>query len=124
MNELLFFAFPVEQGRTAMHRAAENGHLSTVNALIDAGANPTLRYGENELSVLDCSASNGHIDVVKALLRHDQISVNDADSTGYTALHMAADNNASKAVSTLIESGAEVDSLDFHHWTPLHCAAR
>lgn len=111
------------QGRSPLHLAAEHGHGGAADALLAAGADATLRYGENELSVLDSAASYGHVKVLRALIQHG-VDVNDTDSTGYTALHMAADNNQAGAVGVLVEAGADVESQDLHHWTPLHCVAR
>ena len=86
------------QGRSPLHLTAEHGHGGVADALLAAGADATLRYGENELSVLDSAASYGHVKVLRALIQHG-VDVNDTDSTGYTALHMAADNNQAGAVS-------------------------
>ncbi|CAM9285786.1 unnamed protein product [Ectocarpus sp. 4 AP-2014] len=111
-------------GRSPLIVAAEHGARGTTDALLMAGADPDIRYGENELSPLDSAASHGHISVLKALAHHEGVDVNAVDSTGYTALHMAADNSQSSAVGVLIAAGADLESQDIHQWTPLHCAAR
>lgn len=111
------------QGRTPLHLATENGQHRTVEALLIAGADATLRCQERDLSALDLAASHGNIEVLGMMIKHG-VDVNDADCTGYTALHLAADNNQASAVHALVEAGADIQSLDLHGWTPLHCASR
>lgn len=120
-------------GRSALHLAAERGHVAVVETLLAAGADVNhIRYSNSEISVLDSAASHGNVDILRALLptaSHGNDSggladVNAIDSTGYTALHMAADNNQVAAIEVLVQAGADVEAQDQHHWTPLHCAAR
>ena len=54
-------------GRTALHRAAEAGHLAAVTALLDGGADATLA-ARNGVCALQAAASRGHLEIVSLLL--------------------------------------------------------
>ncbi len=47
----------------------------------------------------------------------------DEDEDSNTALHLACMNKRTKAVATLLEFGADVQSRNAKKWTPLDCAA-
>ena len=64
-----------------------------------------------------------YVDVMKALLRHDNIDVNLQDSRGRTALHYAVEENNLKLVRFLLVSpGIDVTLLDDKGMTPLDLA--
>lgn len=56
-----------EEGRTALHLAASNGHVSTLQFLLQKGANFNL-VDNNRYTALRLAAENGHLNAVKLLL--------------------------------------------------------
>ena len=60
-------------------------------------------------------------DCIRALLAAGADA--NADDGYSTALHLAVERNAPAIVQLLIESGARLNPLNEHGWTPLYCAA-
>ena len=56
------------EGWTPLMIAAAEGQLANVNALLDAGSDPTLRDGDGD-SAETFARSNGHLRVVERLER-------------------------------------------------------
>lgn len=105
--------------------AVHNGHVSTTNALLVAGADTSLRIGGscNDYSPLDIAARDGDTDIMRMLLRH-KVDVMFADADGMTALHHAASADNADAVDLLVEAGADIEALEEDgEWRPLHRAA-
>jgi ankyrin repeat protein len=110
-------------GMTALHWAAEHGHVDLTDMLIYAGANlgPTTRVGAYTPLMVGARAGQG------AIVGHLLEAGADVDSrtaTGVTALHLAAGSGSAEAVSALLDHGAEVDAKEVR-WaqTPLMWAA-
>ena len=61
-------------------------------------------------------------DCIRALLAAGA-DANADDGADHTALHLAVERNAPAIVQLLIESGARLNPLNEHGWTPLYCAA-
>jgi hemoglobin-like flavoprotein len=61
-------------GNTALHFAAEEGNLEVVNALLAAGADPTLqvKLGEWGYTPLHHAARKGHKEIAEALVKADK----------------------------------------------------
>ncbi len=98
-------------GLTAIHWAALNGDVATLEVLIYAGAvlEPTTRLGG--YTPLHLSSRQGEGGIVTALLEAGADAARFTD-TGVTALHLAAQSGSADAVSALIEHGADVDARD------------
>lgn len=59
------------------------------------------------------AASNNNVDLLQQLLRENKnISVDHADDSGQTALHMAADRGSLASVKFLLDNGANIRALD------------
>ena len=56
-------------GRSALHMAAQSGHLAATRALLAAGADVTLRVDDLMLAPLDVAACCGFVEVVRELAR-------------------------------------------------------
>lgn len=118
-------------GFSPLMLAGKGGYCAIVRACLVAGTNCSPREPDDFASVLDLAARHGHTEVVKALLDYGA-NVNDADSSGGTALHFASHANQAGTVDVLIAAGADINaSAQGKHlstWPPsgaatMHCAS-
>jgi ankyrin repeat protein len=111
-----------QSSRSALHHAAEGGHLAVVEALLAHGAplDPTDRRKQTPLHF---AARWGHEEVVDVLLSAGA-NVNASDETGTTALHWAAREGHCRIVELLLAEGAVLESVRDKRQRPLHWAAR
>ena len=125
---------------SALHLAAQHGHVDTVKVLLDAGACPMTkietnseeRYLAGDASapyhagttplMLACrhKSSKAAYEVAKSILvPSPAFSVLAEEAHGGTALHFAAAAGHCDVVALLLEAGAAVDSTDRFGYTPL-----
>ena len=105
-------------GWTALHRAAQNGHVAIVKELLDAS-------NIHGWTALQWVARNGYVGIVKELLDEANVDVNAEDSHGWTALHQAARNGHVAIVKELLDAAnVDVNAKDSDGWTALHWAAQ
>ncbi len=110
-----------EDGTSALHWAAYHNHFATIERLIKAGADVTLknRFGATALSQASVS---GNAVAVSALLEAGA----DANTTlpgGETVLMTAARTGKLAPIDALLKHGAKLDSTDFKKQTALMWAA-
>ena len=134
-------------GMTAIHLAARDGHVRSLEALLDLGLSadlPTINGG----LALHLAAHNGFPACIRVLTRRmenpdvpalnswtrkdvdqaqDRIAAGKPDRTtkeksNWTALHFAAAAGHLKAVQALLDSEAEVNARTLAGDTPLHLA--
>ena len=83
---------------------------------------PEPELTRNNLSLLDAARENLG-DLVTELLSKNPDIKNEKDGDGLTALHWAADRDATSALSALIEGGCDINTVDSCEQTALHYAA-
>ncbi len=125
-------------GETALIKASKTGHAMVAKALLEGGADPQVRGGEQyslgdrphfadpdmELlhqrpMAIHHAASNGHDKVLSILPYSEETCGNDATN----ALHLAAAYGHPKAVQALLLKGADIESKDCEGMTALHHAS-
>ena len=80
------------------------------------------RHDNISRTPLALAALNGHVEVMKLLLRYNA-DVNLLDNRGRTALHVAASKGHVEACSLLLKHGSRIFDGDFQGNTALHLAA-
>lgn len=112
-----------EQGQTALHYAAENGHIAMVEALLQHSRVAVETKNNLQTTALHLAAKNGHKDVVTRLLEQCE-HVDAQDYAGFTALHYAADSGHLDIVKMLLKKVKDVNITDYtNRLTALHLAA-
>ena len=109
------------RGVTALHVAAEKGHVEVVRLLLEAGAKQDA-VDSNGATALHRAAKRGHSEVVRLLLEAGADTGRTNDVT-VTALHLAARGGHLEVVRLLLETGAKQDVVDSNGKTVLHCSA-
>ncbi|KAG6454088.1 hypothetical protein O3G_MSEX008474 [Manduca sexta] len=107
--------------RTALHYAAEQGHLSVVKLLIEAGCKLDVTAGDG-LTPLHVAVVKNHVDVVRTLLSAGS-HVNYKTHEKMTPLHFAASRGFLEIVRILVNNGAYLEARDTNEKTALYLAA-
>ncbi|KAI9773868.1 MAG: hypothetical protein M1840_006094 [Geoglossum simile] len=108
--------------RTALLRAAENGHHDIVQLLLSHGAQVTDEDHYRGGKPLYLAARGGHRDIVQLLMHHDA-DIGDYGSWNHeSAVHVAAENGHLEIVRDLLDFYVDVDIWAITSETPLHSA--
>lgn len=126
-NQLLFspegqslINLQTRDGNTALHFAAQHGHISSLSSLLQKKGDPTIRNLE-DLSPLDLAAQYDRLEIVKQLVTsHPELLTQ--RSFVQTPLHLASRNGHRAVVQYLLDSGFPVDAKT-DKGTALHEAA-
>ena len=106
-------------GMTALHWAALNGDLETMDVLLLAGATREALTRVGAYTPLHLASQRGHGAAVARLLAAGA-KAGPVTSTGVQPLHLAAESGDVEAVKALLDSGAEINAVDTTHGrTPL-----
>lgn len=94
-----------DDGCTALHMSAQEGHLAVTKLLVQAGADPEMVTFTTGYTPLQQAAQNGHSEVVRVLIEAGA-TPNSRALDGATPLYRAADNGHVDAVKVLLRAGA------------------
>jgi len=110
-----------QNGKTALHYAAEKGNLDTCQILASYGAKVNCLASATQLTPLHfailCDKKNVAIYLLENGADHSL-----KDCFGNTALHYASEKGNLDICQLLVSHGAEVNCLTSENWTPLHLA--
>ena len=108
-------------GWTALHHAAHNGDLASVNQLI--GVKADVNAVSNQFKTpLHFAALNNRRDVVESLIKA-KCNLEPYDELHCTPLHLACRKGSDDCLQLLLRKGANIMALDNRGWTPLHYAS-
>lgn len=91
--------YPGQYGETALMQAAVNGQAASVQALLDAGANPNAQNADGETALMWAAAYN-EVPVINLLLKR-KADPGVTDTLGWTPLMVAAWAGSKEAVEAL-----------------------
>lgn len=95
------------------------GHLATVQALLAAGADVSLRFPQLKDPVKHVAAEKGKVEMVRAVIQNGA----DVNANQCTALYRAAWFNKAEAIDVLVAAGANIEAPNRFGLTPLYRAA-
>ena len=101
-------------GMTALHWAALNGDLKTMDVLLVAGATREALTRVGAYTPLHLASQRGHGAAVARLLEAGA-KVGPVTTTGVQPLHLAAQAGDVEAVKALLDRGAAIDAVDTTH---------
>ena len=111
------------EGRTALHRAAEQGSSLRVHRLLQGGADPNVRDREGWTALHRAAGSLDGAEAVERLLGAGANPHFPAGQDRQTPLHLAVQSDSPESVDHLLRAKANPGVADSEGRTPLHYAA-
>ncbi|XP_072309540.1 histone-lysine N-methyltransferase EHMT1-like isoform X1 [Eucyclogobius newberryi] len=112
------YKMDIQNKRTALHAAAEAGHVDICHMLVQAGANLDMCDEDQRTPLMD-ACENNHMEIVCFLLRAGA-SATHKDAEGFTCLHLAAKSGHYNIVEHLLSVGAvDINDQDDGGWTAM-----
>jgi ankyrin repeat protein len=113
----------ISNGRTALLLAVRNGHLTTIDLLLEQGADPTAKDNQG-WNAIHIAANFGQDNVLRPLLaKQFDWDLEARASNGRTALLLAVGNGHLTIIDLLLEQGADPTAKDNQGWNAIHRAA-
>uniref|UniRef100_A0A674GXF4 [histone H3]-lysine(9) N-methyltransferase n=1 Tax=Taeniopygia guttata TaxID=59729 RepID=A0A674GXF4_TAEGU len=119
------FQSDAQSKRSALHAAAQKGHLEICHLLLQAGANINAVDKQRRTPLMEAVA-NDQLDTARYLLQRGGCAYSQVRHTcdGSTCLHHAAKNGNLEMVELLLSTGqVDVNAQDSGGWTPIIWAA-
>ena len=116
-----------EDGFTALHEAAQNGHEECAKRLMVAGANPYAKTNDDGNTPLHRAAFFGHVltsTVLVAAMSSVGEGVDVRNTAGETPLMVAASRGRDEVVRLLITAGAEIFATNEDGKTAIDMASK
>eukprot|EP00057_Strongylocentrotus_purpuratus_P018141 XP_011672615.1 PREDICTED: E3 ubiquitin-protein ligase MIB1-like [Strongylocentrotus purpuratus] len=108
-------------GKTALHKAAAQGHLEVVQALLESGAEIDITTDDGGNTPLIYSVEGDEPAITKYLIGKGA-DINRGNDNGRRAIHQAAYKGLVDCARVLINHGCDVNVQDTEKDTPLHDA--
>ena len=110
---------------TAIFEAVRNSRPQAIRALLQRGADASIRGNAFTLTPLHEASIHGRADDIRVLLdsNNKQQMLRQQAHEGPTALHFSATRNHYEASKVLLDNGASIFAQDMYSKTPLHTAA-
>lgn len=106
-----------------IHQCSQFNNINLLNYCLKNGVSPNENFGNGV--PLSYAAMNNQVDIVKILLSHPDISVDERDNNNNTPLMVAVLNSSIDVVKLLIKDGrSDVNASDWKGMTSLHYCAR
>lgn len=102
----------------AFRMAAEAGRYEKVEAALKSGVDVNDADHGTRFTALHLACYEGHLDVVKLLMKHN-VDITQLAQNDLSPLHLAAFNGHTKVVELLLENDAKIDAQDREGKTPL-----
>ncbi|KAL3873072.1 hypothetical protein ACJMK2_036231 [Sinanodonta woodiana] len=107
--------------KTPAHCAAYSGNIAVLSYLIDCGADPWCKTSHEE-TLLHIACLNGHLEIVKHLLKTYPSMLHELDNMRRTPAHYVAHSGNIALLSHLIECGTDPWCKSYEEETLLHSA--
>lgn len=105
-------------GVTPLMEACRSGHLESVEAFVQAGANVHATDKEKTTVLMHACSGRSNSTIVEYLIAHG-VHINERDAYGCTAIMRATPKGDAEMVRILLDGGAEVNVESENHETPL-----